>query len=101
MKRTVYTQEEIKENLRPIFADYGVRRAVLFGSYGKGTATEKSDVDIMVDSSLRGLDFAGLIEDIREGLGDKEVDVIDVSQIIPDSLIDREIRRTGVELYAR
>ena len=91
----VYSVSQLKSALFPLFQDYGVRKAVLFGSYGKGTATEKSDVDLLVDSSLRGL-----LDDIQRTLG-KEVDLFDVSHIQPDSLIDREIRQTGVTIYEK
>ena len=37
----VYSVSQLKSTLFPLFRDYGVRKAVLFGSYGKGTATEK------------------------------------------------------------
>ena len=52
----VYSIHEIENILHPVFAGYGVRRAVLFGSYAKGQATPRSDVDILVDSGLRGLE---------------------------------------------
>ena len=97
----VFTADEIRTRLTPIMEKNRVRRAVLFGSHSKGTATELSDVDIMVDSPLRGLDFFGFVEDIRERLGDKEVDVIDAMEIIPNSPIEKEINATGVEIYAR
>jgi len=97
----IFTVEEIRERLRPVMKKNDVKRAVLFGSYSKGEATENSDIDLMINSHHRGLDFVGLIEDIRERLDDKEVDVISYSQVIPGSLVDREIRFTGVELYAR
>ena len=51
----VYSIREIENILHPVFAGYGVRRAVLFGSYAKGQATPRSDIDILVDSGLRGL----------------------------------------------
>ena len=89
----------IKETVHHM-RDYGVRKAVLFGSYGKGTATEKSDVDLLVDSRLRGLHFVGFLDDIQRALG-KDVDLFDVSHIQPDSLIDREIRQTGVTIYEK
>ena len=97
----VFTQEEIKMRVLPIMKQNNIERAILFGSYGKGKATEESDIDLLVKSNLRGLAFMGFTEDIRESLDDKEVDIIDFSEIIPDSPIDREIRLTGVELYAR
>ena len=51
----LYTPEKIKQTLAPVFREYGVRSAVLFGSYAKGMAGQNSDVDILVDSGLRGL----------------------------------------------
>ena len=61
----IYTVPQLRDTLTPVLTRYGVRRAVLFGSYGKGTATEKSDVDLLVDSGLRGLRFVGLLDDLR------------------------------------
>ena len=72
----------------------------MFGSYGKGTATEKSDVDLLVDSNLRGLRFVGFLDDVQTALG-KDVDLFDVSHIQPGSRIDREIQETGVTIYEK
>ena len=44
--------ETIKSKLRPVFSNYNINSAILFGSYAKGSATEKSDVDLLVDSNL-------------------------------------------------
>lgn len=49
------TIAEIKTKLIPIFDAYGVQSATLFGSIAKGTATERSDLDLLVDSGLKGL----------------------------------------------
>lgn len=38
------------EQLAPVFQKNGVRKAILFGSYAKGTAQPASDVDLWVDS---------------------------------------------------
>ena len=48
----IYTLPQLKRVLTPVFDAYGVRKAILFGSYAKGTATEKSDIDLLVDSRL-------------------------------------------------
>ena len=95
---TVYNIAEIKRRLEPVFRANGVKRAVLFGSYAKGEAAESSDIDIMVDSGLRGLDFVGLIEYVREAL-EKNVDLIDIHYVDRNSSIDREIKSTGVLIY--
>ena len=96
--RDVYDIEEIKRRLTPVFQRYGVRKAVLFGSYAKGEARPVSDVDILVDSGLRGLVFYGLLGEVCDTL-DKDVDLIDVREVIYNSRIDKEIHNTGVHLY--
>lgn len=96
----VYTVPQLRDILAPVFDQYGVRRAVLFGSYGKGVATERSDVDLLVDSGLRGLRFLGLLDDVQRAVG-KEVDLFDVTHIEAGSRIDREIRDTGVTVYEK
>ena len=89
---------EIKEVLLPIFKGYHVRKAILFGSYAKGTADANSDIDIYVDSGLKGLAFFGLLEDVVESLK-KNVDLIDASQVNMTSKVMEEINRTGVIIY--
>ncbi len=91
--------ETIKNRLTPVFFNYNVVSAVLFGSYAKGTATQKSDVDLMVDSRLHGLSFFALVEDIREALDDREVDVFDVTHIDMGSKVRNEIDATGIKIY--
>ncbi|MDE6664330.1 MAG: nucleotidyltransferase domain-containing protein [Lachnospiraceae bacterium] len=98
MNDTIYTTEQIKSILFPIFQTYNVQSAVLFGSYAKGTPKENSDIDILVDSNLHGLAFYGLLEDVVTSLN-KSVDLIDCSEIIPNSVIDHEIKKNGVLIY--
>ena len=92
--------ESIRIALDPIFKSYNVNKAVLFGSYAKGYATENSDVDIFVDSGLKGLHFFGLLEDVVNALG-KNVDLIDVSQIEEKSKVMEEINKSGVIIYGK
>ena len=91
---------DIQTALTPVFDDYGISRAVLFGSIAKGTATEKSDLDLMVDSKLHGLKFVGFMEAVRQAVG-MPVDIFDVRHIEENSKIDREIRTTGVIIYEK
>ena len=98
MSDKIYTVDDIKAILHPVFSGYSVKKAVLFGSYVKGMANKKSDIDLLLDSGLKGLSFVGLIEDIRTAL-DKEVDVFDVSHIVPHSKISSEILKDGVTIY--
>jgi predicted nucleotidyltransferase len=94
----VYDIEEIKRRLTPVFRRYGVRKAVLFGSYARGEARPVSDVDLLVDTGLIGLDFVGFSGRVMDAL-EKDADVIDVSHVITNSRIAHEIRRTGVMIY--
>lgn len=100
MTNTIYTKAEISSILSPIFANYPVKRALLFGSYAKGLANENSDIDIAVDSGLRGLAFFGLLEDVVCAL-DKQIDLIDFSQIEKNSDVEKEINSTGVLIYGK
>ena len=92
------TVSDARRMLTPVFDQYGVSKAVLFGSIVKGTATAKSDLDLLVQSDLKGLKFVGLIEAEAAGM---PVDVFDVSHIERGSLIDREIQATGVTIYEK
>ena len=92
------TVNDARQMLAPVFDQYGVSKAVLFGSVAKGTATPKSDLDLLVQSDLKGLKFVGLIEAVREAAG-MPVDVFDVTHIEQGSLIDQEIQATGVTIY--
>ncbi len=93
-----YSPADVRSILMPVFSRYKVKRAVLFGSFAKGTANEKSDVDLLVDSGLRGLQFISLCEDVRMALG-KDVDMFDVTHIERGAKIDREIAATGVVIH--
>ena len=93
-----YTIDQLKSKLIPIFRSNNVRKATLFGSYSKGCAVKSSDVDLYVDCDLHGMRFFGLLEDVCTSL-DCDVDLIHKDDVIPDSVIDHEIRSTGVVIY--
>lgn len=98
MTKHIYTTQQIKNILQPVFMNYNIRKAVLFGSYAKGEAKESSDIDILVDSGLKGLEFFGLLEDVTVSL-DKNVDLIDITQVKNGSEVDIEIAGSGVLIY--
>ena len=52
MSDKIYTLNELQSLLLPVFRHHDVRRAILFGSYGKGKADCRSDVDLLVDSDF-------------------------------------------------
>ncbi len=100
MEKKVYNIEYIKLLLTPVFESYDVKKAIIFGSYGKGTAKSTSDIDIMIESDLKGLRFVGLLEEIRKVMK-KDVDLFDKTHIEDNSLIDNEIKETGVMIYEK
>ncbi len=102
MSNKVYTIEEIKAILEELLKDKPIYQAILFGSYAKREATRKSDIDIVLDSNgqIKGLKFFAIIDIIRERF-DKDVDVIEMSEIDKGSQIDKEVKKTGVIVYAK
>ena len=48
--------------------------------------------NLLVDSGLKGLNFGGLIEDIRAAV-DKDVDIFDITHVEKGSKIDMEIQK--------
>jgi predicted nucleotidyltransferase len=80
VKTMMLTREKITDILlekSPYLAtEYGIKRIGLFGSYAKGTPTESSDIDIVVEFEhpigLRFIEFTEYLEDL---LG-KRVDVL-------------------------
>ncbi|MDR0987259.1 MAG: nucleotidyltransferase domain-containing protein [Ruminococcus sp.] len=102
----IYTIDEIKERIRPVAEKYNLPAVYLFGSYARGEADEKSDIDIMIDRS--GADFSkpfaffGLFNEFEESLS-KEVDMITTYGL--DESRDLNFRNNvlneKVQIYAR
>lgn len=102
MSEKVYTIEEIKKMLSELLRDKPVYKVTLFGSYAKQKATKKSDIDLIIDtnSELKGFALLKLISEIEEKL-QKEIDGFEKYEIIDNSLIDQEIKKTGVVVYEK
>ena len=94
----IYSIEDIRDRITPIAIAYGLKAVYLFGSYARGEATSESDVDLLVDSGLRGMAFFGLMDSVASALR-IPVDLIDISQLRANSPIEQEIRRSGVRIY--
>lgn len=96
--RKIYTISELKKTLKPILAKHKVKKAVLFGSYVKGTADARSDIDLLVETDLKGWDFYGLLGDVTDALR-FPVDLIEKRTIKRGSEFEKEIEDTGVTIY--
>ena len=80
------------------FETYDVEYCYLFGSYARGEAIEKSDVDLLVSTSITGLKFYGLVERLRNSLN-KKVDVLDINQLVNNKELLNEILKDGIKIY--
>ena len=90
--------EDIIETCAKVFERYNVYFCYLFGSYAKGYAKEDSDVDLLIDTDARGIDFYGLIEELRVNLH-KKVDLLNMDQLKDNLELTKEILKDGVKVY--
>ena len=85
------TIEEIRHKTEPVFKQFGVNRAAVFGSVATGKSTPESDIDLLIelDKPLGLLTYARLnytLEDVLQ----KKVDLVKNTAIKPafkDSIV--------------
>ena len=78
VNKMVLQKDDIKKVITEYFSQKPVNRVWLFGSYARGDADEKSDVDVLVDvdnSKNIGLDYFVWHMDLAEKIN-KKVDVV-------------------------
>ena len=90
--------EEIRKICNSVFEKYPINFCYLFGSYAKGKATPSSDIDLLVSTSLSGLQFYGLVEELREKLH-KKIDLLNEKQLSNNLELIREILKEGIKIY--
>ena len=90
--------KQIKERIMPVFAKHNILEVYLFGSYARGEATYKSDVDIYCESGdIETLIDQGFLEDeLEEALG-KEVDVIFIGSQM-EELFEQQLKKDLIKL---
>ena len=105
----VYTTSEIQARIQPIAEKYELKAVYLFGSYARGTATDHSDIDLLIDTS--GTEIKSLLQlsavfcDLEEALR-KPIDLTTVSALEQRAQMASEIRfrdnvwKERVRLYA-
>lgn len=76
--------QAIQQKTEPLFRQYGVRKASLFGSVARGEHRRNSDVDILVEMpKMSGLfDLLALQSDLEETLS-RRVDLVEYDSIKP------------------
>ena len=86
------------ENSPYLASEYGVKRIGLFGSYAKGTATESSDIDLVVEFEhpigFRFIEFSEYLEailgkrvDVLTDAGIQGIRIPHVAQNIKESIV--------------
>ncbi|MFM7487327.1 MAG: nucleotidyltransferase family protein [Cytophagales bacterium] len=91
--------DELKDIVIPVLKKHKVTKAGVFGSFAKKRATEKSDVDILVELTdpVSLFDFIGIKQELEEVLK-KPVDLVEyraIKPIIRASILNSELRIYG------
>ena len=95
----VYNIKTIKNICRTIFVrNPEVECAYLYGSYARGEATGKSDIDILVVCHGMGLKFFGMAADLEDALH-KEVDLQTHEQVGDNADFLENILVEGIKIY--
>ena len=89
----------IRERIAPVCKQYPIKKAYLFGSYARGNATEKSDVDLRIEGDIKSFFMlGGIYSELEDALGMK----LDLLSKIPDSEAFRaNLQKDEVLLYER
>jgi len=94
----ILTLKQIQKICKEVFDDYKVEYCYLFGSYAKGKANERSDVDLLISTETTGLRFYGIAERLREDLR-KKVELLDVKQLVNNEKLLNEVLKEGIRIY--
>ncbi len=89
--------EEIILEVTELCRKHSAKQVILFGSRAKGTARERSDIDIAVSGAE---DFDGLVEEIEELPTLYTVDVVDLDTC-GNTLLKEDIAQYGRKIYEK
>jgi predicted nucleotidyltransferase len=103
------TLEQLAERIRPALAEAGVLRAVVFGSWARGSADGFSDLDLAVvlETELPSIERPRLLAGVHRALPGIGVDIVvytpeEWERGIATGLdLFDSIRREGVTIHAR
>ena len=95
----VLSLKAIKTMANKVFVNYPeIHAAYLFGSYARGEATGKSDVDILIVSDPMGMKLFEIGPTLEEYLH-KPVDLHTHRQLLNNEVLLSEILKEGVKVY--
>ena len=86
----------LENTIRELLSRYHAESALLFGSYARGEATEKSDIDIVVigGAHFSKMNIFAFAEDLRALTG-KDVDAFEICEVNVGSPVYEAIMREG------
>ena len=91
--------KKIKDKCQKVFKEYQeIKCAYLYGSYARGEATKKSDVDILLVCPAMGMKFYGIASELEEALG-KDVDLQTHRQLLDNAEFIEVILCEGIKIY--
>ena len=83
MKAALSTIPSIKRRALPILKRHAVKRASIFGSFARGEAKKKSDIDFLIEYKTKDkslFDLVNLKLELEESLG-RKVDIVTYGSI--------------------
>ena len=96
----IVSLEVIIERCSSVFELYDVEFCYLFGSYSRVEANERSDVDLLVSTTVTGMDFYGMTERLRQALH-KKVDLLGLEQLNNNPVLLHDILKEGIKIYEK
>lgn len=99
MNQEIYTIDEIRQIVKNLTVKYDIENVYLFGSYARGEATEKSDIDILIKGgkSFKGGNVFSLGEEIRDKT-QKPVDIFEMKELNKGSAFYSRVQSERVVL---
>ena len=98
--KCIVSINEIKSLCEKVFKEKypEIECAYLFGSYARGEATGKSDIDILVVCPPIGMRFYGIAADLEEQLH-KQIDLHTHRQLVKSEKFLEQILKEGIKIY--
>jgi predicted nucleotidyltransferase len=95
----IYTIDEIKKRFEKVAKKYEIEEAYLFGSYARGEATKKSDIDfyIKADNIKTLLDLSGFWID-TENIMKKKIDIVTTDSTLKNDF-EEEMKKDLFKIY--
>lgn len=99
---TIYSLDEIRQRITPVAAKHDIAAVYLFGSYARGEATDKSDVDLVIDAPQVNnlLVLSEIYADFEEAL-EKPLDLVTARALSQSSNLrfSNNVKKDMVALY--